>query len=63
MYLKWGNHWFLKHKSGMILDLSRKQFGNRHVPYEKARGCGFLTKGPSKRARVLMDRMVWFDGL
>lgn len=53
-------HWFLKHTSGMILDPSRRQFGATAVPcYGLARGCGFLTKRPSRKARELMRRLTW----
>lgn len=52
-----GPHWYLKHKhSGAILDPTAKQF-NTPVPYEKGRGCGFLTKQPSKRTQVVLDRI------
>ncbi len=51
-------HWFLKHSTGMILDPTVSQF--KYLPvYSLARGSGFLTKGPSRRAKALMDRMVW----
>lgn len=51
-------HWFLRHRSGLILDPTRPQF--RTPPdYPRARGKGFLTKQPSRRARELMDRIVW----
>ncbi len=58
---KTGNHWFLKHKSGLILDATRKQFGKLVPDYTKGRGMGFLTKRPSKRAKEMMKRMVWQD--
>lgn len=52
------NHWFLKHRSGLILDPSRRQF--TELPdYSKARGCGFLTKKPSLRATVLIDQLTY----
>jgi hypothetical protein len=55
-----GNHWFLKHKSGLILDATRKQFPKGIVPdYTKARGIGFLTAKPSKKAKLLMEDLVW----
>ena len=50
------SHWFLKHKSGAILDLTAAQF-KVAVPYQQARGSGFLTKKPSKRAVKLMHRI------
>lgn len=53
-------HWFLRHNSGLILDATCKQFKRGEAPdYSKARGTGFLTKKPSKRARELMRRMLW----
>lgn len=43
------------------LDPTVSQFKN--LPdYSKGRGRGFLTKRPSKRARILMDLMVWQKG-
>lgn len=52
-------HWFLKHQTGMILDLSVRQFRGKRPNYAKAHGCGFLTKRPSARARKLLQRMTW----
>lgn len=51
-------HWFLKHKSGIIVDATKNQFA---VPplYFNARAKGFLTKLPSERARKLMDLLLW----
>lgn len=43
------SHWFLKHKSGLILDATASQF-KKKPDYQKARGRGFLTKQPSLRA-------------
>ncbi len=51
------SHWFLKHKSGEILDPTEDQF-ETPVPHEKAIGKGFLTKTPSKRAREIMRRII-----
>lgn len=56
------SHWFLKHRTGIILDPSRKQFGRKLPDYSKARGNGFLTIQPSKRARKLMDQLTWQKG-
>lgn len=51
-------HWFLRRRSdGAIIDLTASQF-ETPVPYERARGCGFLTKRPSKRALVVIARVV-----
>jgi hypothetical protein len=51
-------HWFLKHESGLILDATAQQF-SEPPDYSKARGRGFLTKEPSKRARKMMEAMLW----
>lgn len=51
-------HWFLKHESGMILDATAVQF-DVLPDYNKARGSGFLTSNPSKRALKLMAEMVY----
>lgn len=43
-----------------IFDPTAQQFPVDDPPdYSKSRGRGFLTKGPSRRARELMDRMLW----
>lgn len=43
-----------------IIDPTVKQFWpKRKLDYSKGRGCGFLTKKPSKRAQELMQKMVW----
>lgn len=52
------SHWFLEHSSGLILDVTPHQF--RNPPrYERARGKGFLTKQPSRRAEALMEKIQW----
>lgn len=68
-----GTHWFLKkietirtsytgafrcYIQEVIIDPTVSQFEAK-PDYSKARGCGFLTKGPSKRAKVLMQVLVW----
>jgi hypothetical protein len=51
-------HWFIRHdKSGEILDPTEAQFDGP-VPYALATGCGFLTKGPSRRAAVIIQRLA-----
>lgn len=42
----------------IIIDPTASQF-KTPPPYHKGRGRGFLTKGPSKRARAMMETMVW----
>lgn len=49
-------HWFLKRQDGMVMDLTAGQFQSP-VEYERAIGKGFLTKKPSKRAKVLIKRI------
>jgi hypothetical protein len=58
MRIKNDTHWFLKHENGLILDLTAEQFCSK-LNYSKARGSGFLTKKPSKRALKLMQIMLW----
>lgn len=55
---KLDTHWFLKHKSGIIIDPSRLQFKHK-IDYSGAIGSGFLTKQPSKRAKALMKILTW----
>lgn len=49
-----GTHWFLRRSDDSILDATSDQFSTQ-VPYPAAVGKGFLTKGPSRRARKLAD--------
>lgn len=52
------SHWFLKHSEGLIIDPTVGQFDS--IPdYSLARGRGFLTKQPSKRAVILMEKILW----
>ncbi len=62
MYHLGESHWFLKHESGFILDLTYNQFKSP-LDYSKARGMGFLTKVPSKRAKKLLIRIGDCDAL
>ena len=54
-------HWYVEVRlpggPWMRLDPTGSQFTS--VPYREARAKGFLTKQPSKRARVVMERMGW----
>lgn len=54
-------HWYLVQR-GTVIDPTRRQFQKR-PPYERGRGCGFLTKRPSRRARAMMRAMVWQPAL
>ena len=49
-------HWFLRDQDGAVVDLTCGQFWDP-VPYHLGRGRGFLTKKPSKRAAVVIERV------
>lgn len=58
-------HWYLAvrdlshaHGARVRLDPTASQF-KTPPPYHKGRGRGFLTKRPSKRARKLMEVLLW----
>ncbi|MEW5822003.1 MAG: hypothetical protein AB1782_17550 [Cyanobacteriota bacterium] len=46
-------HWWVETPDGTILDGTSDQFSGEKIPYLKGKGCGFLTKEPSKRAQIL----------
>lgn len=59
-------HWFLGRADGSVgrflttvLDPTAAQFGGSVTlgHYRCGRGCGFLTREPSKRARLILDRL------
>lgn len=51
-------HWFLKHRSGMVADPTAGQYEGQPIAYEQGRACGFLTKQPSRRAAVVLERIA-----
>ena len=52
------NHWYLKNiKSNQIIDITKNQFDDE-IDYNKGRFCSFLTKNPSKRSKILIERIV-----
>jgi len=51
------SHWFLMDGTGRVLDITVDQFDQR-PDYELGTKRGFLTSYPSKRARILMDRVL-----
>lgn len=54
------SHWWLESEEGQIFDPTSEQyehFGTK-PPYDSGVSTGFLTKTPSKRAQVLMDRCL-----
>jgi hypothetical protein len=52
-------HWWLQDKNGNILDPTFEQFyfKNENPPYDNGRGTGFLTKKPSKRASIIIEKI------
>jgi hypothetical protein len=51
-----GTHWFLRW-GAVVLDVTARQYRGA-VRYERARGCGFLTRHPSRRAAAIMREAV-----
>ena len=51
-----GSHWFLRGSDGTVIDITSGQFATP-VPYHSGTGKGFLTRQPSRRAQVVMDRV------
>ena len=49
-------HWWLEDRDGNVIDLTAEQF-YASVPYHKGRSTGFLTRRPSKRAQIVIDRV------
>ena len=50
-------HWFLKCRdSGKIVDITADQF-DFPIDYSTAKGSGFLTRNPSKRALKVIERV------
>src|ERR1700678_64219 len=49
------SHWFLR-RGNLHYDPTKSQF-KTSVPYHLAKGKGFLTKQPSKRAQILIERV------
>jgi hypothetical protein len=63
--LKWvrhegDTHFFLEFVNGLVYDPTVSQF-KTHPPYEEGRGCGFLTKQPSKRTQKVLDRIKYWN--
>ena len=52
------SHWFLRHSSGLVLDVTAQQF-DTPPDHSTARGREFMTKEPSERARDLMHQLLW----
>jgi hypothetical protein len=57
-------HWWLE-KDGQRFDPTKSQFMKYRVLkkfYDAGKGCGFLTKEPSKNAKVLLERVYGIVG-
>ena len=50
-------HWALRRSDGRIIDLTVEQYDGLLPDYEQAKGCGFLTREPSARARMLIEKL------
>lgn len=53
-------HWWIKDKNNNIIDVTANQFyeKNQKPPYESGKNCGFLTKLPSKRAKIIIEYVL-----
>jgi hypothetical protein len=54
------NHWWLVDRvNGKIIDLTADQYFSQGKlpPYKHGKKCSFLTKTPSKRARIVIERI------
>lgn len=51
------SHWWLRLDDGSVLDITSDQFDDPAPFYKVGKGKGFLTKKPSKRAQILIDRV------
>jgi hypothetical protein len=51
-------HWWLRDDTGMIYDPTAEQFGGS-PPYHLGRRTGFLSREPSRRARLLIVRVMF----
>jgi len=52
------SHWWLR-RGSEVIDITSDQFGYEVNYWHKSARCrGFLTKEPSKRAQVLIDRVM-----
>jgi hypothetical protein len=56
VYHEGASHWWVRGPDGENFDLTADQF-KTPVPYEKGRYVGFLTRQPSKRAQIVIDRV------
>lgn len=54
-------HWWLRHEDGTIADPTADQYQGAPLPYELGlgKGCGFMTKAPSRRAQEVIWRVTF----
>jgi len=51
-------HWYLFNtQTNEIFDPTEEQFGDSVIPYHQGKSCGFLTTQPSKRAKIVLERI------
>lgn len=50
------SHWWLSNEAGEEIDITAAQFSSP-VPYAEGKFCGFLTRRPSKRAQILIQKI------
>lgn len=51
-------HWWLVHRTkGTIADPTKEQYFPDQPPYHLGKGSGFLTRLPSRRASIVLDRV------
>jgi len=58
--LNGNTHWWLKDGCGKIIDITAAQYIDFGLipPYNNGVGRGFLTKLPSKRTQIVIDRVT-----
>jgi hypothetical protein len=54
-------HWWLQDAGGAVIDPTADQFVGA-PPYHLGRRCGFLSRSPSRRTRVLIARVLMAKG-
>ena len=56
---KGNSHWWIVDEDENIIDVTAEQFyfHNTKPPYHNGTGSGFLTKDPSKRAQIIINRI------
>ena len=58
------SHWWLRRSDHTILDITADQFNQSPKDiYPQGRGCGFLTKKPSKKAQEIIDATIQYINL